>query len=406
MGMIAAGTLAGLRATHARAQIPAWGCWFADVALDGEHTLSGQADLVIADLTLKGTVLDGGPTSGRSYYRIVGGKGGWGKIIEPIGEANDLGVKLSTVLTKVARLAGEDLDLTTVPSTRLGPACVLVEGPASRLLELRASKAWYVGEDGVTRLGTRAAAALAEALSDGPVDHARGTVTLARESIAAILPGVTVRGLTAIDVHHEVDAKGGLRTTIWGQLAPTDASRRLDAWRALFDALDPARPYRGVTEYRVLGLEGKRANLTPVRASSGMPDLKRVMAYPGVPGCEGSVRAGSVVLVGFINSDHARPYICGFEHPEGPGFVPTSITLTGSSFVDVGGEGAATLAKSAGTQTALNTLGTWVAACTAALAANPAYTSFQAAMVAPGSAAATALAAAVARIPTSKARGK
>ena len=70
-------TLEGHRVTTARATIPAWGCWYADVSIDGEHALTGAVTLQIADLAMKGTVLSGGPAKGRSHFRIVAGAGGW-----------------------------------------------------------------------------------------------------------------------------------------------------------------------------------------------------------------------------------------------------------------------------------------------------------------------------------------
>ena len=68
-------TLNSILATSARVYLPAWGVWYAEVDLDGEHTLTGTVSLVVADLTLVGTVLSGGPENGRSHYRVVAGKG-------------------------------------------------------------------------------------------------------------------------------------------------------------------------------------------------------------------------------------------------------------------------------------------------------------------------------------------
>ncbi len=82
---ISTATLNGSRVTDARVNIPAWGCWYAEVTIDGEVALPTTAagvELKIADLTLAGTVLSGGPQKGRASYRIVAGRGGWGKTIK------------------------------------------------------------------------------------------------------------------------------------------------------------------------------------------------------------------------------------------------------------------------------------------------------------------------------------
>ncbi len=320
-------TLNGHRATSARVQIPKWGLWYADVSLDGEITLKGAVTLQIADLTLKGTIIAGGPAKGRSSFRVVAGAGGWGKTLPKKSYANDAGVKVSTVLGDAAREAGETLgDVSGAPP--VGASWTRARDSAARLLEQIVPGGWYVDEAGVTRLGARAVAPLAIAgVTHGPVDRARGTVTLASESIAKILPGVVVDGLEAVDVAHEMTAKGGLRTTIWGAVGPLNTTRALAAFRVIFDQLDPNRKYRGTTEYRVSTQEGERLNLQPIRVSSGMPDLRRVYVRPGMAGLKTKAALGARVLVGFIDSDPSRPYVTGWEDAEGGGFSPLELDL-------------------------------------------------------------------------------
>ena len=236
-------TLAGHTATDARVTIPAWGASYHDVVLDGEIVLSGAVSLVVADLTIACTILSGGPGTGRSFYRTVAGAGGWGKSIPKQAYANDAGVKLSTVLNDAAKACGESIDPTTVdPKATVGPSWVRPAGPACRVLELVAPNAWYVGEDGKTRLGQRPKTTLtAKVTRTTQLNLARGTVTLAPDSIASILPGIVVDGLEAVDVEHEVSAKKGLRSKIWGRHGAGN-SRLLAAYRAIFDQLDP-RPH-------------------------------------------------------------------------------------------------------------------------------------------------------------------
>ncbi len=329
-------TLGGHRVTSARATIPAWGAWYADASVDGEVTLSGAVELKIADLSLKGTVLSGGPDKGRSLFRIVGGNGAWGKELPAKSYANDAGVKLSTVLVDAANEAGESLLSSSIPDERVGPAFVRPAGPACRVLEQLAPSGWYVGEDGVTRIGKRSTSKLSTtAARTSRTDLARGTVTLAAESIKDILPGVTTDGLEAVDVEHEISAKGGLRSTVWGK-SKASTSRRLAAFRAILDQLDPGRAFRGMWEYRVVTQDGERLNLQAVRVSTGMPDLRRVPVRPGVSGCKAMVTLGSRVLVGFIDEDPGRPFVAAFEDAEGEGFVPLTLDFLAGGMV--GGE--------------------------------------------------------------------
>ena len=317
-------TLNGKRVTSARVNIPAWGRWYAEVQLDGEVALDpgARGTLVLADLTLLGTVLSGGPALGRSSYRIVAGNGGWGKAVAAVSYADDAGVKVSKVIGDAALAAGETMVIDT--TARIGPGWTRDEGPASDALHALAPSSWYVDESGVTRLGKRAPGVLpARVTRVTPIDRARGRVVLAADSIAAILPGVVVDGMAAVDVLHEVSAEGGLRSTVWGGASVP----ALDSMRQILEALDPDRHFRGVTEYRVDTLSGSRMNLQPVRSSTGMPYLKLVTVRPGVAGCKATVALASRVLVGFVESDPSRPYVAAFEDADGTGFMPTSLAL-------------------------------------------------------------------------------
>lgn len=322
-------TLNGLSVTSARVTIPAWGCWFAEVSLDGEHTLSGRVTLQVADLTLAGTVLSGGPAKGRSAFRIVAGAAGWGRKLKKKGYANDAGVKLATVLADAAVEAGETLAPVDT-SARVGPGWTRPAGPGAALLNLLAPEAWYIDEAGTTRLGARAAGTLPAGVTHGPVDRGSQSVTLASEKIAAILPGIVVDGMTIVDVQHDVDAKAGLRSTVWGSIGG-GSSRDLGAMRRIFEQLYPREKFRGFTEYRVVSTEGKRLNLQPVQVSLGMPDLTRVPMRPGVAGCEAEVADGSRVVVSFVNADPGRAFVSNFEDADGEGYLPTSITFAGGT---------------------------------------------------------------------------
>lgn len=327
-------TLNGHNVTDARLSIPAWGASYHDVALDQEVTLSGSVTLTVADLTITGTVLSGGPGVGRSFFRIVAGAGGWGKTIASKAYQNDAGVKLATVLNDAAQAVGETIDQTTLDqSARLGSFYVRPEGPACTVLNLESAQAWYVGEDGVTRIGARPASTLTgTATRVTQQDQARGTLTLASDTIAGILPGIVVDGLTAVDVEHEISIKGGLRTKLWGKQA-TGTSRRLSAWKALIDQLLPQLPYLGCYEYRVVTQNSNRLNLQPVKVSTGMPDLANVMMRPGVAGANMQPALGSRVLVGFVNADPAFPVVLAFEDPDGSGFMPLTLTFEASTAI-------------------------------------------------------------------------
>lgn len=396
---LASATLNGHKVTDARLTIPAWGASYHDVSIDGEVSLSGAATLVVADLTIKGTFLSGGPAVGRSYFRIVAGSGGWGKLLPKKAYANDLGVKFTTVLGDAASAVGETIVFSDADkATKLGPAFVRAEAPASRLLELLAPNNWYISEDGATHFGQRSKTTLnSKAARVTPLDKARGTLTLASETIANILPGIVVDGLEAVDVEHEISAKGGLRSKLWGRQGGGN-SRRLAAFRSIVDQIDPDRKFRGCFEYRVVSQTGNRLNLQAIRVSTGMPDLLRVYVRPGTPGTKADHPLGARVIVGFVDNDPARPFVSNFEDADGSGFIPTTLSIEGGQVLV--GSAPFPLAFAAGTTTTLDALNTWAAALVSALNANATPPLAGAAMATPTATLVTAITAAHASVPT------
>jgi hypothetical protein len=308
-----------------RVQIPAWGRWWADVDAQDEIALD-VGDIVqisVADATLVGAVVSGGVTRrGRAAYRVVAGAGGWGDSVDATAYADDNGVKRSAVITDAANAVGETVS--GAPDTRVGAHYARSAGSASRVLHELAPRAWYVGLDGVTYFGERASTTYDGDAPRTAQHPAAGTIELAlREGLPAFVPGIVVDGLTpASDVDwHLADRK--LRVVVH---AAPQASRELDAFRRIFDAMDPRRAYRAVYEYRVVTQDGDALNLQPVRASSGMPDLERVPVRLA-PGVEADHALGSLVLVVFVDGDPSRPCVISGDEAGAPGWMPTTLTL-------------------------------------------------------------------------------
>lgn len=329
-------TLAGQTVTHARVHIPAWGVSWVEAAIDTDEVpISGAAVFKMADLTIAGTIMSGGTgPAGRARYRLAAGAGSWGKTVAEKSYANDAGIKASTVLGEAAKDCGETIDAATFPDTRLGPAYAREKAPASRVLETVAPGRWYVGEDGITRIGKRPQTVLPPDVQIASIDRAFGTVEMSADSVAGLLPGVLVENLEAVDILHEL-SPGKIRTTLWAAgISPS--SRRLSSLRRIIEQIDPRRRYRGVYEYRVVTQESERLNLQPIRVSTGMPTLQRVFVRPGVSGARADVALGSRVIVSFLDGEPARPIVVGFEDADGEGFLPTILELNASTQVGLG----------------------------------------------------------------------
>lgn len=332
-------SLNGHTATRARVHVPDWGLWWADVDLAEEEALTGAVTLVLADKTLSGTIVSGGALHGRASYRIVGGRGGWGATLPRKAYANDLGVKVANVIGDAASACGESIE--SPPSTKLGPHFVRAELPASFVLNQIVPRAWRVDFDGVTRFGARETVTYTGEGVRSNVDLNAGLYELAIEEIDTLLPGVTIDGSApATDVEYALD---GNKLTA-RVMVSVRKSRRLEAYRQIFDALYPHLRYLGTWEYRVVSQTGERLNLQPVRTATGMPDLANVPVRPGTAGDRATVLPGELVLVCFADGDPSRPQVTSHDAPDAPGWMPLFRELGGPGALGVAYLGSAVVA--------------------------------------------------------------
>lgn len=291
--------------------LPAYGLWWADVECASDVVSTGVSSLVIDNLTLRGTIVTGGAYQTRTRYRLVGGAGGWGKSIPAKSYANDLGVKLATVLRDAASECGETLG-TVDPSATVGPAFVRTAGPASRVLSELVPRGWYVDESGVTQIGRRPSVPFTGVAARMVNDAAQSRYELAPDAgtLSKLLPGAVVDGVEAVDVEHAIGDDGTLRTTLWGR-GVADTSRMNEALRRIVESFTAGSRYFALWEYRIVQQAGDRLDLQIVRVSSGMPDLRSVPAFPATEYATAVAvpLLGSTCIVAFVNGDPSRPQL-------------------------------------------------------------------------------------------------
>ncbi len=330
-------TINGLPVSRLRAQVPDWGTWWVDLDSTSDQPLKGLVEVAIGGEVLHGAIASGGVESGRSRYRVVGGKGKWGAEAPRKPYLDDAGVKVSKVLDDLAREVGETI--ADLPATRQGPHYARAEGPAADTLNLLAPRNWYVDFAGVTHVGKRAATTYTGADPKTRIDDAVQVVELAIESIAGLLPGVQIGdGKPATDVEFELEGSR-LTARIY------TGSKRARFNQALFDlvrSLFPQLRYLGAWEYRVLAQQGERLTLMPVRSATGMPALRAVPVRPGLPGCKGKVLPGSLVLVTFADPSlgPSRPQVFAHDHADSPGWLATlDVELGGPAALPIAYQG-------------------------------------------------------------------
>lgn len=327
------GTLNDETLIRATLVMPRWGIWWADVQVATSEVFSGQVTLTIGGLSLKGTVISGGSYHEQGWYRIVAGNGGWRTIIDAAGYRNESGVKLGVVLQDAARACGENLG-TIPPTSRVGPAFARPRGEASRVLDLLSSEAWHIDNDGITQLGLRASTTYEGDYTLIASHPSRQSFTVQAEDLTGLVPGAQIEDVEVSSVRHELTPTG-LRSHVWAD--PTKRTdRQFALLRAVVRTLLHPTEFHKRWEYRVTQVSDGYLDLRPVRSSLGLPDLANVPMRVGIPGGGGAPQIGTTVLVGFVDGDPTRPYVCDYEGEAGAGWLPTTVKLDASQSIAIG----------------------------------------------------------------------
>ena len=211
--------LAGVRVEEGTITVPTLGCFHADVTLDGKAP-AATSGLVLSVAGLKVTCSPYRPPitfQGKTRIRLIGGYGGWRKVIKAKGYKLSAGVKLSLILGDAAKECGEKI---SVGDDRvLGNHYARDEAPAMRTLNRWCADTWWIDVDGTTKTGARASTPIASPLTLVSFDGARGIAVVATETPADLVPGRTFKvptldaTLTIGGVAHSI-SKGKLRSEV------------------------------------------------------------------------------------------------------------------------------------------------------------------------------------------------
>ncbi len=216
-------SLATALVTKGLVTMPARGLWSARVSLDGPKTFDDDArvQLKIGGLTLEGAKYRGRPFADTATHHVIAGRSGWRKRLTERSYRTDAGVKLSKVLTDLARDCGEEFTSGFGPGftdRSLGYGFVRLEEVASRVMHQLVGRAWYVEDDGLTVIGDRADASRATAdVLD--YDQESQCAILDTDTPEKVRPGQT---FVAAGVTHTIDRvviESGKRVSLyaWGR---------------------------------------------------------------------------------------------------------------------------------------------------------------------------------------------
>lgn len=315
-------TLGASRVAEVEALLPRSGSWHADVTLDGGDLPSGIVVLTIGDLVLNGGTVQRAEydAADKPHAVIFGGAGWHGLISKPISFQSDGGVRLSTVLSAIARGAGQTIEQPTDATIGDYYECIAARpGEPVRwsdaLAELvRAGHVapWRVDPDGVTRFGARPATAVTARATVLSIDAAVGKTTYGVDAPAQFLPGHTVSGAAVSRVVIR-ETSGKLELDVYASEpvgTPTikDMLRRMVA-----DAFGDS-----VRSYTVSALHGDgRLDLAPLPDATHLPEMKNVEQWV-IGGILWKPSPGDECIVVFRDTRRTRPIAIGFKLGSGP----------------------------------------------------------------------------------------
>jgi hypothetical protein len=340
-------TLNGKPVARAHLVAPWTGPWLATLMPHDADVPKGSVQVQIGQLTLNGTVDPdrSGAFAGEARIVVRAGAGAWGKPVTPKQNHNDGTLRRSSMAIDAAKVLGESL----VVSASVDGPLVGVDFPreaaaGSRILEqLFPGVVWYVGADGVTRVGPRTTRDVSASVRVLELDTTtkRATLALEGDDVGSLLPGGSISDLVRLGgepfVIHDVEIlldESELRATAWGR--PGRDGVLLGALRQLVREADPRRTFLGLYRYRVYKMSGDRVELQIVNRSTGLPDVLPISIMPGVAGASFDLTSGCVVLVQFVEGDPSLPVVTHLAKKGDSGFLPVMLALDATDTLSLG----------------------------------------------------------------------
>jgi hypothetical protein len=312
-----------------RVDVPRIGTWHAQVQLDDLASMLTTVVIAVADgaLELHGVVVEDRVDHSERMLDVVGGAGGWSRVVDATSYANDAGVKASLVAADVARACGESMGRFEPGVAVLGNAYVRDRRSAwATLLDVAGGVECYVDFDGTTVCAPWGARQLTvNVLGYVPEQQCvivdDFTVRIGDTLDGDLLPGpLTVQRLVIV-----AGSESAPQCQCYCS-SSTDIASQLEG---IIERVQH-RVLTTLCEYRVVQQVGDRLNLQPVHRADGLPDLQRVEVWGAVPGVRPSILPGARALVAFIGGSRARPVIVAFGPASDAQFAPTALTLSGN----------------------------------------------------------------------------
>jgi hypothetical protein len=333
-------TIGGENVRSMTLRIPQSGRWTADVVMIGDPQLSGTLNVRLGGTTLRGTVVESmsGRYVGTTAFRLVGGYGGWQRMLGVRHYHNDgAGVRALVIAQDAAREAGERLGSFVPSAERIGIDYVRTATvPAVKALEDAAgSNTWWVELDGTTTVGVRPVTQLdAKACPVLGYDPMERVATLGVDSLEAVRIGAVITQYvdtpqTIREIVISISESEPLRAKVWCGGTDKSAGRLVTLLKGIAQR-STDKPLYGLYRYRVVSRVGERIEAESARGGD-LPNVRPIAMWPGTSGTYAELAIGSEVLITFIDGSPAEPVITAFAPSGSPGFVPERLVLAGTN---------------------------------------------------------------------------
>ena len=213
-------SLNGLQAVKASLTLAYYGIAVADVDLAQTGTISSPCSLVIGNLTCSMTVFRENTFAGVRSLRLVGGAGGWRKLVPAQAYANPIGIRLSTVMGDVCSLVGETINIPKANDAIIGTNFVRENAQAQRMLRQLVGTLWWMDLTGTTQIVPRPTTRIQSSFLAGTYTPGAGRLTVSTEDPISWQPGNTFvdanfqNTLTISSATFSSDSKGAMRVEV------------------------------------------------------------------------------------------------------------------------------------------------------------------------------------------------
>jgi hypothetical protein len=300
-------TANGFAIHEAEIDVPFRRIWLASLTFtDDQCPVEGEpVELVVGPWSALGTCIESGVHGGVATARVVAGAGGWRRAPTGLAFQNDANLSRADIAQALASSVGEEVE---ADSDTIG-AHWSFDPTISAGSNLDELGNWYVRDDGVTVIGTRADGAEFKAIVehfDGK--HGQADLLIEESDAASVLPGALISSDSLTDSIRVRHTRFLLSPN---QLVAEVYTREQDPFRGARAEVQKRR-FLGTYHYRIIEQIEDRLQLQAVDSIRGLPDQLLVDKAHGLPGVTTECAPSGEVLIVFADGNRALPFVLAY----------------------------------------------------------------------------------------------